>query len=88
MNSDDNKQNLLYFHGDSMSALYESLNAWQAQNRKRFHSLSIQPDSGGFSCIALTNPTEVVIVARTSEDNEYKQICRDHYTNSLLVTVV
>lgn len=75
MNTNDNKHNLLYFQGESMSALYDTLNAWQTQNSKRFLSLSIQPDSCGFACIALTNPSEVVIVAQDYTDFHFQ---RDH----------
>ncbi len=74
MSTDDNKENLVYFHADSMSALYENLQEWQNQNRKRFLSLSIQPDGGGFGCIALTNPSEVVIVAREKQGHYYTEV--------------
>ena len=87
MNTDDNKRNILYFHADSMSALHENLLEWQTQNRKRFLSLSVQPDKGGFGCIALTNPSEVVIVAQghTQGDDNYTEIWRTKQ-HSLLVS--
>jgi hypothetical protein len=34
---------------------------WQKANNKRLLSVSIQQDGGKFCCIALTNPSEVVI---------------------------
>jgi hypothetical protein len=59
--SDDNKLNLLYFERPSVRELYGVMDAWQKANRKRFHSVNIQKDGDSFCCIALTNPTEVVI---------------------------
>lgn len=56
-----NNKNLLYFEASSMAALYESMDDWQEQNHKRLLSVSIQPDGEKFCCIALTNPSEVVI---------------------------
>ena len=57
----DNKHNLLFFEAASMRELHAVLNSWQDENRKRFLSVCIQQDGGSFCCIALTNPTEVVI---------------------------
>ena len=59
----DNKRNLLYFEGDSMQQLYDTMEQWQIANSKRLLSLNIQQDSGRFCCIALTNPTEVVLTS-------------------------
>jgi hypothetical protein len=59
---DPNKRNLLYFESDTMQGLYEDMDAWQDTNQKRLLSVSVQKDGGKFCCIALTNPTEVVIV--------------------------
>jgi hypothetical protein len=61
---DDNKRNIQYFEAASMRALYEIMDGWQEENRKRLHSVSIQHDAGQYCCIALTNPTEVVIVSQ------------------------
>lgn len=58
---EDNKDNLLFFEAPSMSGLHALLSIWQKENRKRFLSVSVQQDNGMFCCIALTNPTEVVI---------------------------
>ena len=78
----DNKSNTLYFESSSMSKLYKCIQSWQDENKKRLLSISIQKDGDNFCCIALTNPTEVVI---TSEDGErhaeldsggYLQVCR------------
>ena len=59
--SDENKHNLLYFDSDSMRGLYEILVEWQQIYRKRLLSTNIQQDKGRFCCIALSNPTEVIL---------------------------
>jgi len=59
--SDDNKRNLLFFENESMRGLYEAMDEWQDKNRKRLLSTNIQQDGGKFCCIALTNPTEVIL---------------------------
>jgi hypothetical protein len=60
--ADDNKRNVHYFEADSMAGLFDLLQAWQNENEKRFLSLGIENDGGTFCCIALTNPSEVIIV--------------------------
>ena len=60
--SEDNKRNLLYFEAPSMKELFAEMDEWQATHRKRLQSVSIQPDGDAFACIALSNPTEVIIV--------------------------
>jgi hypothetical protein len=65
--SDENKRNLQFFEARSMRELYDCMQAWQDANKKRFLSVSIQEDGGKFCCIALTNPSEVVI---TSSDGQ------------------
>jgi len=69
---DNNKNNLHFFAADSMSELHEELLEWQAENQKRFLSLEIQHDEGQFCCLALTNPTEVVIMARDTDFSKSK----------------
>lgn len=59
--SDENKRNLQFFEASSMRELYDCMQAWQDANQKRLLSVSIQKDEGKFCCIALTNPSEVVI---------------------------
>lgn len=59
--TDDNKKNLHYFESHTMRGLYATMKQWQEENRKRLLSTQIQQDDGLFCCIALTNPTEVVI---------------------------
>ena len=61
--SDMNKRNLVYFENPSMRGLYTSMEEWQEANNRRLLSVSIQPDGGNYCCIALTNPTEVVITS-------------------------
>ena len=59
--TDENKRNLLFFEASSMRELYDCMRNWQDANHKRMLSVSVQEDGGKFCCIALTNPTEVVI---------------------------
>ena len=65
--SDVNKRNLIYFENPSMRGLYECMDEWQQVKNRRLLSISVQQDSGNYCCIALTNPTEVVI---TSPDGQ------------------
>ena len=65
---EDNKHNLQFFEASSMQGLYALMNSWQSESRKRFLSVSIQVDRGMFCCIALTNPTEVVICDGNGQD--------------------
>jgi hypothetical protein len=60
---DDNKRNLLYFESSSMKDLYNCMENWQKEHHKRLLSISTQIDRDKFCCIALTNPTEVVITS-------------------------
>ena len=60
--SDDNKRNLHYFEAQSMRTLFHQMDSWQAENRKRLLSMNVQHDGDSFCCIALTNPTEVIIL--------------------------
>lgn len=60
--SDENKRNLQYFEAPSMKALFDLMQAWQNENNKRLLSLSVEKDGDNFCCIALTNPTEVIIM--------------------------
>lgn len=57
----DNKHNVLFFENSTMQGLYKLIEDWQKINQKRLLSLSIQKDGENYCCIALTNPTEVVI---------------------------
>jgi hypothetical protein len=59
--SDVNKRNLLYFENSSMRGLYDCMDEWQQANQRRLLSVSIQQEGNNYCCIALTNPTEVVI---------------------------
>lgn len=60
--SDDNKRNLEWFEASSMRELFGVIDEWQAKHRKRFASLNVQRDGDLFCCIAVTNPSEVIIV--------------------------
>lgn len=60
---DSNKQNLVYFEASTMRALYSQMQEWQQANNRRLLSISTQRDAGVFCCIALTNPSEVVITS-------------------------
>ena len=75
----DNKNNLIYFEGSSMRKLYENMQSWQQENKKRLLSMNIQKEDDNYSCIALTNPSEVVIVARTHNTKEGYQEIRGNY---------
>ena len=67
--ADNNKHNILYFEGQSMKDLHNNMDEWQKDNEKRFLSMSVNKDGDNYCCIALTNPSEVVIVNRTSFSN-------------------
>ena len=60
--TENNKHNILYFEGSSMQILHKSMDKWQKDNEKRFLSMSVNKDGENYCCIALTNPSEVVIV--------------------------
>jgi hypothetical protein len=66
---EQNKRNLLYFESSSMRGLYDSMENWQNTNHKRLLSISVQQDGGNFCCIALTNPSEVLIVGGPEAQN-------------------
>jgi hypothetical protein len=61
--SDTNKRNLVYFENLSMRGLYACIDEWQQVNNRRLLSISVQQDGDNYCCIALTNPTEVVITS-------------------------
>ena len=44
-----------------MRGLFDDMQEWQGINQKRLLSNQIQKDGDLFTCIALTNPTEVVL---------------------------
>jgi hypothetical protein len=75
--SDDNKRNLQFFEASSMRELYDCMQAWQDANQKRFLSVSVQEDGGKFCCIALTNPSEVVIT--NSNGSRYVEVTSGGY---------
>ena len=56
-----NKRNIHYFEAATMADLHQSMEAWQIEHEMRMLSMSIQMDAGKYCCIALTNPTEVVL---------------------------
>ena len=59
--SDNNKHNILYFESATMKELHKSMDKWQKDNEKRYLSMSVEKDGDLFCCMALTNPTEVII---------------------------
>ena len=67
--SDVNKHNLLYFTRPSMRELYDCMDEWQHVNHRRLLSLNIQKDGEDYCCIALTNPSEVVITDTNGTNN-------------------
>tara|TARA_B100000427_G_scaffold253592_1_gene217014 strand:+ start:268 stop:537 length:270 start_codon:yes stop_codon:yes gene_type:complete len=69
--SENNKHNILYFEGQSMKQLHSNMDEWQKDNEKRFLSMSVNKDGDNYCCIALTNPSEVVIVGQDGGYGEY-----------------
>jgi len=63
---DSNKHNLQYFEASSMRDLFDTMSTWQNENKKRLLSLNVEHDGDNFCCIALTNPTEVIIMDGSS----------------------
>ena len=63
----NNKKNLQYFENKTTRGLYEDIQTWQEDNQKRLLSTEIMKDGDMFACIALTNPTEVVLCAQHGE---------------------
>ena len=57
------KNNLLYLEADTMRGLYDKMQAWQTTKQTRLLSVSIAREEDRYCCIALTNPTEVVITS-------------------------
>ena len=74
--NDPNKRNLQYFENASMKGLYGDMEDWQNTNQKRLLSTSIQKDGGKFCCVALSNPSEVVIVDGAGKDGAYVSLGR------------
>jgi hypothetical protein len=71
----DNKRNLMYFESPDMRGLHSKMEAWQNEHNKRFLSVSIEREGDKWCCIALSNPTEIVLTtaeglpAITESDN-------------------
>lgn len=63
------KRNIEYFEAPTMAELHARIRAWQEANNKRFQSLAVEQDGGNFCCIALTNPSEVVITDHLGIDH-------------------
>jgi hypothetical protein len=74
--SDMNKHNLVYFENPSMRGLYTAMDEWQQANNRRLLSISVQQDFGNYCCIALTNPTEVVITSQDGKNYAYVSAAR------------
>jgi hypothetical protein len=66
-----NKQNLQFFEAPSMKSLYKNMQEWQVKNNKRLLSTDIQQDGDMFTCIALTNPSEVVLCNLNGENLDW-----------------
>ena len=60
--TDNNKHNILYFESATMKELHKSMDKWQKDNEKRYLSMSVEKDGDLFCCMALTNPSEVLVV--------------------------
>ena len=78
----ENKRNIQFFEAHSMRELYECMRSWQETHGKRFLTASIQSDGDKFCCIALTNPSEVVITSSDGRNiawvNQDNQLCVTH----------
>ena len=61
MSFHNNKENIQYFESNTVRGLYASMLQWQRDNQKRLLSIGIHQEGDHFCCIALTNPSEVVI---------------------------
>ena len=70
----ENKQNLQFFEATSMKGLYNNMQEWQVKNEKRLLSTDIQRDGDMFTCIALTNPTEVVLCNSHGETLDWDNV--------------
>ena len=46
-----------------MRALFEVIQAWQVSNRKRLLNINVQREGDMLCAIALSNPTEVILVS-------------------------
>ena len=66
----NNKENLQYFENSSMRGLYNEMKGWQEKHQKRLLSTDIQQDGELFTCIALTNPSEVIICGGNSNHGQ------------------
>ena len=86
----NNKENLQYFESKSMKGLYETMKDWQVKNKKRLLSTDIQQDGHLFTCIALTNPTEVVLCTTDGHPLGYyeKSTWTKGYAPALAVQIV
>jgi len=82
--AENNKHNILYFEGSSMRVLHNTMDEWQKENEKRFLSMSVNKDGETYCCIALTNPSEVVIVS--GSDGKYTHLDQAMVTDHKLHT--
>ncbi len=58
----NNKRNIYYFEAATMKGLFAAIDKWQSEQLTRLQSLNVEKDNDVFCCIAVSNPTEVVIV--------------------------
>ena len=65
----NNKRNLHYFEAASMRELFDAMEDWQIENKQRLLSLNVERDGDVLCCIALTNPSEVIIVDGSDVEN-------------------
>ena len=72
--AENNKHNILYFEGQSMRELHNNMDEWQKENEKRFLSMSVNKDGDNYCCIALTNPSEVVVMGTTTIGGRIKPL--------------
>jgi len=77
----NNNENLQYFESSSMRGLYNEMKGWQEEHQKRLLSTDIQQDGELFTCVALTNPSEVIIVNGSGYNRDKKGV---HVRDNLL----
>ena len=80
----NNKENLQYFEATSMKGLFNNMKDWQVKNEKRLLSTNIQQEGDMFTCIALTNPTEVVLCTERGEPIHTISVRKDYQSKHYL----
>ena len=83
----NNKENLQYFEATSMKGLFNNMKDWQVKNEKRLLSTNIQQEGDVFTCIALTNPSEVVLCDQYGDYIETEDLHPDWHGRTPVLAV-